>query len=256
MTNDKKISILIIDDEPLARFGLREILERDPEISIVGESEDGEQAIHDIQQLAPDVVLLDIQMPELTGFDVIQSIPPNIRPLIIFVTAYDEFAVKAFSERAIDYVLKPFDAERINSSLHRVKKIIRSKNTDAYTKSMIEVLRSIQVEKRYLKRIPIRQAGKITFVRVEDVFWIEAAADYIVISSRTGKYTTRESIGVIEHQLDPAKFVRIHRSSIVNLNCIKELQPMNHGDLIAVLENGTTLTVSRTYRNRLSSFLA
>jgi len=255
MISSKKIAVMIVDDEPLARHGLREIFEEEKDIVIIAESSDGEEAVEHIKKYKPDVLFLDIQMPEMNGFDVVKSLKAEELPLVVFVTAYDEYAIKAFSANALDYILKPYDAERIHSSLHRVREMIRLKQTASYSERMMEALKSFQSTSTYIERISIRSAGKIYFVNIEEILWIEAAADYIYIHTKNGKHTTRETIGTIELQLDPSKFIRIHRSSIVNLNAVRELQPEHHGDYTAILDQGIKLTVSRKYKEKLSFLL-
>ncbi len=255
MKTDQSISALIVDDEPLSRHGLREILDSEKNISVIGEAHDGEEAVHQILKHHPDVVFLDIQMPEMNGFEVLKNIPSGKLPLIVFVTAYDEFAIKAFSTNALDYILKPYDPERVRSSLHRVKEMIRMKSTVTYSERMMEVLKSFQNAQKYPDRFSIRSAGKIYFVSSHEIVWIEAAADYIHLHTKNGKHITRETISSIEKQLDPSKFVRIHRSYIVSFDHIRELDPMHHGEYIALLSDGAKLTVSRTYKEKHSYFL-
>lgn len=255
MKSVKKISVIIVDDEPLAREGLREILKEEKDISVVAESSDGEEAVRHIKKFNPDVVFLDIQMPEMNGFEVIRNIPANQLPLFIFVTAYDEFAIKAFTSNALDYVLKPFDAERIHSSLFRIREMLRLKEQANYSEQVLSALKSFQSPKKYVERISIRSLGKINFVSVDDILWIEADADYLHFHTKNGKHTTRETISGIEQQLDPSKFARIHRSYILNINCIRELQPQSHGEYIAILNQGTKLAVSRKFKSNLASFI-
>lgn len=255
MKTNRTISVLIVDDEPLSRHGLREILEEEKDISGISEAIDGEDAVRQIAKNHVDVVFLDIQMPEMNGFEVLKNIPSGKFPLIVFVTAFDEFAIKAFSANALDYILKPFDAERVRSSLHRVKEMIRLKETVKYSERMLEVLRSFQTPQKYPDRFSIRSAGKIYFVSSHEILWIEAAADYIHLHTKNGKHITRETISSIEKQLDPSKFVRIHRSYIVSFDHIRELDPMHHGEYIALLSDGAKLTVSRTYKEKLSHLL-
>lgn len=249
------ITAIIVDDEPLARHGLHDILVEEKDITVVAESKDGEEAVRHIRKYSPDVVFLDIQMPESNGFEVLDAIPKETMPLIIFVTAYDEFAVKAFSENALDYILKPFDSERVHSALHRVRTMLQMKERADYSKKILEIVKHYQSSQKYIDRIPIRNAGKISFVSVEDIIWIDAAADYINLHTSFGTSTIRESIGAMEEQLDPSKFIRIHRSTIVNLLFIRELRPMDHGEYTALLRQGTILTVSRTYKKRLASMI-
>jgi two-component system LytT family response regulator len=255
MRDRKKISVLIVDDEPLARHGLRSMLEEEKDLHIVAEAGDGDEALRQIAAHAPDVVFLDIQMPETDGFDVIRSLPKKKIPLIVFVTAFDQFAVQAFDSHALDYILKPFDAERVRLALHRIREMVRLKTNAAYSETILDALASLRSPAKYIERITVRNAGKISFVPVEEIVWIEAAADYIVIHTRTGKQTTRDMLGSVEQQLDPSRFVRIHRSAIVNLLAIRELRPEHHGDLTVLLDQGTTLTVSRSYRERIAHLL-
>ncbi len=255
MTMNTAIRVLIVDDEPLARHGLREVLESEKDIVIAGECGDGQEAIEMVQRIRPDVLFLDIQMPETDGFDVISALPAGDLPLVVFVTAYDEFALKAFTANALDYILKPYDAERIHSSLRRIREMLRLKQQAEYSERIRSVLSSFQQKDKFLQRIPIRHGGKISLVNVHDVVWIEAAADYINIHTAKEKHLTRGSIGEIEQQLDPALFVRIHRSSIINIKHIRELTTNHHGDYTALMDNGIELTVSRNYKDGLAHLI-
>lgn len=255
MARDHKISVVIVDDEPLARHGLREIIGSENDLAVVAEASDGEEALRSISKHSPDVVFLDIQMPEVDGFDVIRALPKKKIPLIVFVTAYDEFAVKAFASHALDYILKPFDAERIRTALHRVREMIKLKTNASYSEKLLEALQTLHSPKKYIERVMVRHAGKISFVPVDEILWIEAASDYIVLHTKKGKHTTREMIGSIELQLDPSRFIRIHRSVIVNIEAVRELQPLHHGEYSMLMTEGTTLTVSRTYKDRISTLI-
>ncbi|MCK9408729.1 MAG: LytTR family DNA-binding domain-containing protein [Bacteriovoracaceae bacterium] len=255
MSREQIISVMIVDDEPLARHGLRTMIEAEKGFDIVAEASDGDEALRLFRKHSPAVLFLDIQMPEIDGFDVLNALPKQNMPLVVFVTAYNEFAVKAFTEHALDYVLKPLDTERIHSALHRVREMVRLTTSASYSDRISEALRALQSTKKYLERITIRSAGKISFISVNDILWIEAAADYIILHTRNGKQTTREMIGSIEQQLDPSRFIRIHRSTIVNLNIIRELRPEHHGEYTAILDQGTTLTVSRSYRKKIDHLL-
>lgn len=255
MRSNSSISLLIVDDEPLARHGLQEIISEDKSITILGEAKDGDEAIEKIMRLSPKIVLLDIQMPERNGFEVIRSIPKEKLPLIIFVTAFDEFALRAFSENALDYILKPFDSERILASVQRAKELISLKERAAYSSRMMHMMDSIGVQGKFLPRISIRTSKKIVFINVNDILWIESDADYIHIHTTKEKHITRETMSGIEPMLDPLKFVRVHRSFIVNIDYILELQPLHHGDYIARLKNGEKLPVSRKYKSKLSLLL-
>lgn len=255
MSSNSSISVLIVDDEPLARHGIREFLNEDKNIKILGEAKDGDEALEKIFTLSPDIVFLDIQMPERNGFEVIRSIPKDKLPLIIFVTAYDEFALRAFSENALDYILKPFEAERIHASVKRARALIGLKERAAYSSRMMQMMDSIGVHEKFNPRISIRTSKKIFLITVNDILWIESDADYIQIHTSKEKHITRETMKGIEPKLDPFKFVRIHRSFIVNIDHILELQPLRHGDYIAQLKNGQKLSVSRKYKAKLSLLL-
>lgn len=255
MKHNSAISVLIVDDEPLARHGLRDILAEEKDVRVLGEANDGEEGVEQILRLTPEVVFLDIQMPEQNGFDVIGSLPKEKLPLIIFVTAYDEFAVKAFRENAIDYILKPFDAERIHLSLKRAREMKNLKEQAAYSSRIMTALDTIQSKREFLQKIPIRDGGKIYFVNTAEVLWIEADADYIRFHTQNKTHLARETMSGIEKQLDPEKFIRIHRSTIVNLDHIRELQPREHGEYTALLIDGSKVTVSRTYKEKLSFLL-
>jgi two-component system LytT family response regulator len=255
MKQPKTITVLIVDDEPLALHGLRDILTEDEYVTVLGEAKDGEEAVEQILRLTPDVVFLDIQMPEQNGFDVIGSLPKGKLPLIIFVTAYDEFAVKAFAENAIDYILKPFDAERIHRSLKRAREMKNLKEQASYSTRIMSALDAIHQKNKYLQKIPIRDGGKIYFLNCADILWIEADADYIRFHTAKKIHIARETMSGIEKQLDPEKFVRIHRSTIVNLDHVRELQPREHGEYTALLTDGSTVTVSRKYKEMLSFLL-
>lgn len=251
MKRHQTITAIIIDDEPLARTGLRDILKEEKDFVIVAEAGDGEEALQLIERYKPQVLFLDIQMPEFSGFDIINNLPDSYHPLIVFVTAYNEYALQAFSKNALDYLLKPFDAERIGDTLNRIREMIHLKQSAAYSTKMVEALKQIHTPQNYLTRIPIRSAGKIRLVSLDDVLWIEADADYIQLQTAGGKHTTRETIGRIEKILDPAIFVRIHRSIIVNVHHVREIRTMHHGEYEIILDQGTKLTASRSYKQKL-----
>lgn len=255
MTKDRNIRVMIVDDEPLARHGLREILSLEQDFEVIAECTDGAEALSEYQNQQPDVLFLDIQMPETDGFDVVKQLPSDELPFIVFITAYNEFALKAFTANALDYVLKPFDSERIQMTLKRIREMVRLKQQAGYSERILKALSSFSPTRSYLVRIPIRHAGKIILVSIGDVIWIEAAADYINIHTAKEKFITRESIGEIETQLEPTRFVRIHRSSIINIQHIKELQTNHHGDYTVLLDNGTSLPVGRNYKENLARLI-
>jgi two-component system, LytTR family, response regulator len=247
----ERIRALIIDDEPLARAGLRRLLEGDTEVEILGECGDGLEAAEQIRRLHPDLIFLDIQMPELDGFGVLDSLTPDELPLVIFVTAYDQHALRAFQVHALDYLLKPFEEERFHEALDRAKAHLHQKNGSQITRRILEMLDGNREERQSPGRIMVRNAGRITFVRVEEVDWIEAQGDYVCLHCQGKKHLVREKISDMETQLAADRFLRIHRSTIVSIPRIKEMQPLFHGEYAVVLHDGTRLTMSRSFRDRV-----
>ena len=241
--------VLIVDDEPLACERLRSLLASEPGVEIAGECRDGKSALRAIQKLAPDLVFLDVQMPEMDGFAVLAHLPSP--PAIIFVTAFDKFAIKAFEVCALDYLLKPFDRERFSTALARGRAECerRSKSDlDTRLRSLLDQLR----EKRdYVDRIVVRSGGRVLFVHVDELDWIESAGNYVRLRAGDDEYLHRETMAHMEALLDPAKFARIHRSTIVNVKRVKELHPLFRGDYQVTLKDGRKLTLSKAYRARL-----
>lgn len=247
----EQIRALIVDDEPLARKGLRRLLEDDAEVEILGECGDGVEAVEHIKGLHPDLVFLDIQMPELDGFAVLDALDTEQFPIVIFVTAYDQHALRAFQVHALDYLLKPFEEERFHEALSRAKAQWRQKTGGHLTRRILEMLDGSREERQTPGRIMVRNAGRITFVRVEEVDWIEAQGDYVCLHCQGKKHLVREKISDMETQLAADRFLRIHRSTIVNIPRIKEMQPLFHGEYAVVLQDGTRLTMSRSFRDRV-----
>ena len=251
----EKIRALIVDDEPLARDGVRLHLESQTDIEVVGEAVDGEHAVEMINSLRPDLVFLDVQMPGLDGFGVIETVGVDAMPAVIFTTAYDEFALRAFDANAVDYVLKPFDGDRLRRSLDQARTQIRGRRRSEIEERLIGLLAELHGRGQYLERIIVRSGGRILILRTDDVDWLEAASNYVRIHAAGREYLLRETMTNLETRLDPAQFVRIHRSTIVKLNRIKELEPLFQGDYVLILEDGTRLTSSRGYRDRLQELL-
>jgi two-component system LytT family response regulator len=247
----ERIRTLIVDDEPLARKGLRQFLEADPEVDIIGECSDGVEAVEQIKSMHPDLVFLDIQMPEMDGFATLDSLASDELPLVVFVTAYDQHALRAFQVHALDYLLKPFEEERFQEALARAKAQLREKGGSQLTRRILEMLDGTRVERQAPGRIMVRSAGRITFVRVEEVDWIEAQGDYVCLHCQGKKHLVREKISDMETQLADGRFLRIHRSTIVSIPRIKEMQPLFHGEYAVVLHDGTRLTLSRSFRDRV-----
>lgn len=246
------IRALIADDEPLARERLRMLLEGEPRIEIVAQSANGTEALRDIQRLLPDLVFLDIQMPELTGFEVLDRLDPARMPVIIFVTAYDQYALQAFEVCALDYLLKPFDRERFGRALARARAELDRKKAGYVNEQVLKLLSELGQAKKHLEKLMIRDGGRVFFLRADEIDWIEAAGNYVRLHAGKEEYLYRETMTKLDAQLNPQHFARIHRSAIVNTERIKELQPWFRGDYVIVLRDNQKLTLSRTYRGRLN----
>jgi two-component system, LytTR family, response regulator len=246
-----KIRTLIVDDEPLGRERIRTLLAGDPEIEIIEECPDGRRAVAAIERAKPDLVFLDVQMPEMDGFAVLDAIAGDRMPVIIFVTAYDRYAVQAFDVHALDYLLKSFDRERFQAALLRAKKEIRRLKAGALNERLAGLLEDLQAKQKRLTRLVVKTGGRIVFLRVEEIDWVEAADNYVRIHSGRECHLIRETLQSLESRLNPEKFLRIHRSTLVNVDRIRELQPIFHGDYLVKLNDGTELTLSRNYREKL-----
>jgi two-component system LytT family response regulator len=236
---------LIVEDEPHARHYLRQLLADEPAVAIVGEASGGAEGADLIRKVFPDLVFLDVQMPELNGFDVIAKIGVEKMPAFIFVTAYSEFAVRAFEVEAVDYLCKPFDRERLSASLERAIRRLDLQNGKA-TGNGLGVLRD--ESDPWLSRIPIKEKNGIIFVLVDGILWIDAADKYVELHTAERTYLARQTIQSLEETLDPKQFVRIHRSTIVRKAAVRGLHPLFHGDYLVRLNNGTELTLSRNFR--------
>ncbi len=246
------IRALIVDDESLGRERIRMLLEGERDIEIASESANGTEALRDIQRLAPDLVFLDVQMPELTGFEVLDRLDPARMPVIIFVTAYDQYALKAFEVCALDYLLKPFDRERFGRALSRARAELDRRKAGQVNERVLKLLSELGQTKKYLEKLMIRDGGRVFFLRADEIDWIEAAGNYVRLHAGKEEYLYRETMTKLEGQLNPERFARIHRSAIVNTERIKELQPWFRGEYVIVLRDNQKLTLSRTYRGRLN----
>lgn len=248
------IRALIVDDESFARKGLRTLLRDDEDITIVGEAPNGRRAVAAIRELHPSLVFLDVQMPELDGFGVIEEIGVDAMPATIFVTAYDQYALQAFEVHAVGYLLKPFDRDRFARTLQHAKKRLAEpagRGLGPEALKMLDALRA-GVARRFTDRLLVNTDGRIIIVKTADLRWIEAADNYVRLHVGTGSgYLLHESMRALEERLDPARFVRVHRSAIVNVDWIKEIQPWYAGALVVILEGGQRLTVSRSFRDRV-----
>ena len=250
-----KIRVLLIDDEPLARERVRKFLEKEADIELVGECADGLQAVAEIQKLAPDLVFLDVQMPELDGFGVLEKLKGRPLPAVIFVTAHDQFALKAFEVHAVDYLLKPFDRERFQTALRRAVDKIHRHQTGALNQQITALLSDLKTPPKHAERIAVKSSGRVVFVKTDDIDWVEAADNYVSLHVGADTHLLRETMTALEEQLPPARFMRISRSTIVNVDRIKELQPLFHGEYAVILRHGTRLTLSRSYRDKLQQLL-
>jgi two-component system LytT family response regulator len=254
----RRISALIVDDEPLGRESVRELVAAEKDIQVVGECADGLEAIEQIHLKNPDLVFLDIQMPELNGFDVLTHLDREKLPAIVFVTAYDEFAVKAFEVRALDYLLKPIDPDRFSAAIERARESIAAKDPAAgrlLRRQIGQLLNDVSGSRAYREIVAVRTFKKISIVRVNDINWIQAQGDYLYLHSGGKRHLLHESLASLEKQLDPSKFIRIHRSIIVNLDRIGEIVRSAEGDYIAILPNDVKLPIGRLYRPKLLSLL-
>jgi len=240
-----------VDDEPVARRRLKALLEAEPRVEIVAECEDGEGALDAVRRLKPDLMFLDVQMPGLDGFDVVELLKPDACPAVIFVTAYDKYALRAFDVHAADYLLKPFARARLGTAVARASALAGSADNPKRLQALVETVRAGRPLRRFLVRTP----GRAYAVRVEDVESIESADHYVELRTRLEAHLLREPLSAIERRLDPSRFVRIHRSTIVNVDRVKELRPAFHGELSVVLASGRTVHCSRTYAAALTRLL-
>jgi two-component system LytT family response regulator len=253
----EKIRALIVDDELLAREGIRMRLEQAPDIEVIGECANGREAVAVIQREVPDLVFLDIQMPRMDGFGVIEAVGVKRMPQVIFVTAYDEHALRAFEVSALDYLLKPIDGARFFEALERARNRIRGNNLEAISERLRQMMATLKAERKYIERLSIKsgKSGRIIFLDVDEITWIEAADNYVQVHAGRELHLLHATMNSLERKLDPDKFLRVHRSAIVNLGRIKELHPLFHGEYQIVLRDGTQLTSGRGYRENLQKLL-
>jgi two-component system LytT family response regulator len=248
-----ELRVLVVDDEPLVRGGIRALLEREADVRMLGEARNGREAVERIRELRPDLVLLDVQMPGMDGLAVVAALQPEERPAIVFVTAHSEYAIRAFDLHAVDYLLKPFDAERFATALRRA----RARMAEGQVNRLEELLATLRPAPAYPERLLLKQDGTVVVVLTDDIDWVEADDNYVKIHARTGRYMAREPLKQIEAKLDPARFARAHRSAIVNLSRVKSLDPLAAGEYILTLTTGARLTLSRgcrdDFRSRLES---
>ena len=250
-----KIRTLIVDDEPLARGRLQKLLEAEPDVAVLGQCTNGKEAVTTIREERPDLVFLDVQMPERDGFGVLADLEPEEIPVVVFVTAHDKFALKAFEVHAVDFLLKPFDRERFQTALKRAKERIGQKRPGQLDERLAALLAEIKPEGKTPERLAIKTSGRVIFVKTSDIDWVEAADNYVNLHVGNESHLHRETLTALAERLPSKKFMRISRSTIVNVDRIKELQPLFHGEYAVILRNGTTLTLSRSYRDVLDQLI-
>ena len=246
-----KIRTLVVDDEPIARERVLSLLQNEPDVEVIGECGDGQQAIASIQQHAPDLVFLDVQMPGCDGFGVIDAVGVDKMPAVIFITAYDEYALRAFEVRALDYLLKPFGRDRFRETLKHARASLERRRAGDLGRRLLALVNDIKPEPARLERLVVKSGGRVFFLRTDEIDWIEAAGNYVRLHLGQEAHLFRETMNRMEARLDPRRFARIHRSRIVNTERIKELQPWFNGEHVIILRDGTRLTLSRGYKDRL-----
>jgi two-component system LytT family response regulator len=270
--SNQKIRVALVDDEPLAIRGMRLRLQDFPEVEIIAECANGREAVREIKSLSPDLVFLDIQMPGLDGFGVVRALIGTPAPLIIFVTAYDKYAIDAFEANALDYLVKPVEEERLKDAIHRARDAIRQRSAATRESRLVELLASLsdnvrdQIKElikdpawadkeRYSERLSFKDGSKVVMLDACDIDWIDAAGDYMCIHAGGKTHIIRETMKTLQQRLDPARFQRIHRSAIVNVKKVKELHPHSNGEYFVILENGSELKLSRSYKEVVQRFL-
>lgn len=250
-----KIRTVIADDELLARKFIRRMLKQDHDVELVAECSNGAEAVTTIRKEKPDLLFLDIQMPEMDGFAVLEAVGLDHLPEVIFTTAYESYAIRAFELHALDYLLKPFDQVRFKAALKYAKERFYSRQEEQKRLQIGTLLETIRAQPQHLDRVIIRADGRITFLQTRDIDWLEADDKYVHLHTGKGTRMVRQTLSAMETQLDPKKFLRVHRSAMVNLDRIKELQPLFNGEHSLILEDGTRLTLSRKYKEKLFELL-
>ncbi|MET0645674.1 MAG: LytTR family DNA-binding domain-containing protein [Pyrinomonadaceae bacterium] len=251
----ESIRTLIVDDEEPSRVRLREMLGEIPEVVVVGECADGAEAVRAIRAGAPELLFLDIQMPRVGGFEVIREVGPEAVPAVIFVTAFDQFALQAFEAHALDYLLKPFGRERLAWAVGRARAVINHARGEKFSRRLEGLLASVGRKQDYLTRFEVKARGRIVLLPADEIDWIAAASNYVELHVGKETHLVRDSLGRLEERLDPARFARVHRSTIINRDRVAELSPLFNGDYALYLRDGTRLTLSRTYSEQfLSNF--
>ncbi|HKO59754.1 MAG TPA: LytTR family transcriptional regulator DNA-binding domain-containing protein [Pyrinomonadaceae bacterium] len=256
-----KIRTLLVDDEPIARRGIRQQLQQETDVEIIGECANGQEAVAAIRTHAPDLVFLDVQMPLLNGFGVVEEIGVDQLPAVVFVTAYDEHAIRAFEVNALDYLLKPIEPRRFQKTLSRVRVQLVNSSEKQLTKKLSALLDQMEnaealiPNQPYLQRVVIKEHERVVMLPVDDIDWIAAHGNYVQIHTRSKTHLLRETMDGMGRKLNPANFVRLRRSTIVNAERVRELKPLFNGDYSVFLKNGVELTSSRRYRKNLDVLL-
>jgi two-component system, LytTR family, response regulator len=248
------IRVVIADDEPLARERIRTLLAPHRDLELIAECGDGEATVRVLAAERPDLLFLDVQMPELDGFGVVQAFPPDQLPRVVFVTAYDEHAVRAFEVNAVDYLLKPVEPKRFEAALARVRERLAQPRSDR-DPALEAVLTELRRARGHATRLVVRDGSRVSFVRTEEIDWIDAAGNYARLHVGGATHLLREPLKVLEARLDPERFLRVHRSAIVNLERLTSVEPYFHGEYVLTLRDGTRLTSSRTHSARLRTLL-
>lgn len=248
------IRAVVVDDEPLAREKLMGFLEQEHDIQVIAECPDGKSAVETLDAESPDLLFLDVQMPEMSGFEVLENL--DRIPNVIFVTAFDQYALKAFDVHAVDYLLKPYDRERFQEALDRARRELSRDRLGTVKKQLENLLDKVREDRpKFPERLVIKTSGRVVFLKVADIDWVDAAGNYVKIHAAGETHMLRETMTGLEDRLDPKKFLRIHRSTIVNVERIKELQQQFHGDYVVVLHSGQRLTLSRSYRDKIQDLV-
>ncbi len=252
------VRTLIVDDERLARARIIKLLQSHDDITIIGECKNGNEAIEDINNKKPDLIFLDIQMPDIDGFAVVTEADISYNPIIIFATAYDQYAIKAFDVNAVDYLLKPFDSERFDKATDRAKAFIKLKKNNEFNNKLVGMLKDYYNEtEKYTKKFEIKESGKIKRVYAEDIYYISSEGNYVYFNLEEKKVLYRITMNALEIELDPEQFLRIHRSLIVNKNCIKTIRYITENNKYKfILKNGDSIESGRSYKDKIAEFLS
>lgn len=250
------IRTILIDDEPLAREKVRTLLADELDIEVIGECRDGREAVEKIESEKPDLIFLDVQMPEMDGFEVLENLEAEHLPTVVFTTAFDQYALKAFDVHAVDYLLKPFNRARLKEAVERARQTVQRRQAGDVREQLMALLKEVGKDRpQYPERLVIKSSGRVIFLKAEEIDWVDAAGNYVRIHAGGESHMLRETMGRLEERLDPSRFIRIHRSTIVHVERIKELQQQFHGDYLVVLKGGQRLTLSRSYRDKIQDLL-